>query len=161
MHPRGADLLEVMRRWEDIRSRRLLTSGQIAKFRALKPGSGITALIDEEGGYVFRDVSQATIGTDTEGRSFRAFLFGDGGRTVVQFWCADNDRRAFYLPAGALPFVWRDEYVGKALTPERTADGLRIVAEGRQYLFFDAGERDVRVLLERAVPEGPAKGVKR
>ena len=158
-HPRGADLLEVMRRWEDIRGRRLLTAGQIAKFRALKPGRGVTALIDAKGGYVFRDVTQATIGSDAEGRSFRAFLFDDGGRTVVQFWCADKDSRAFYLPAGALPFVWRDEYAGKTVTPERSADGLRIVAAGRQYLFFDASERDVRALLARAVPEDPAKGV--
>ena len=158
-HPRGADLLEVMRRWEDIRTRRLLAPGQVAKLRALKPGGGVTALVDANGGYVVRDVSQASIGGDAEGRSFRAFLFDDGGRTVVQFWCADKASRAFCIPPVSLPFVWRDEYAGKALAPERTPDGLRIVASGRQYLFFDADERAVRALLARAVPEDPAKGV--
>lgn len=158
-HPRGADLLEVMRRWEDVRARGLLTPAQTAKFKALGPDCDVTLLVDGKGGYQFRDVSRIAVGADSEGRRFRAFAFGDGGKTVVQFWCADKPSRAFFLPPDAPAFEWRDEYAGKTIEPERSAEGTRIVAAGRQYLFFDAPEAEVRRAFARAVQEDLSKGV--
>ena len=158
-HPRGVDLLEVIRRWEAVRDGNLLSQEQVAKFRELKPGKEVTLLVDAAGKYIFRDVEQVKIGADGEGRNVRAFAFRDGGRTVVQFWCADRAERAFFLPSDAPAFVWRDEYAGKELKPERTADGMRVVAAGRQYLFFDAPHGEVLSLLARATMEDPAKGV--
>ena len=159
-HPRGADILEVMRRWEDVRDRGLLTPSQVEKFRALRPGNEVTLLIGAKGEYVFRDIVPITIAGDKEGRRFRAFAFTEGdNKTVVSFWCGDKASRGLILPGSAPRFVWRDEYAGKELRPGRTADGCKVIASSRQYLFFDAGLEAVRKLLEAAKPEDPCKGV--
>ena len=44
---------------------------------------------------------------------------------MVQFWCGDKAARNLYLPLTAPSFVWKDEYAGKELKAERTADGIR------------------------------------
>ena len=158
-HPRGADILEVMRRWEDVRSRNLLTTEQVAKFRALKPGNEVSLLIAADGSYLFRDIVPVTVAGDEEGRHFRAFAFAEGRRTVVQFWCGDEKARNMILPSDAPSFVWRDEYAGRELRPERTVDGIRVVASDRQYLFFDADMETVRRTLAQTRPDDRRGGV--
>ena len=155
-HPRGADILEVMRRWEDVRWRALLTPEQIARFRTIKPGHEVTLLVGADGEYVFRDITPLTVADDMEGRRYRAFVFEEGSKAAVAFWCGDRDSRTFILPSDSPAFVWRDEYAGRELKPERTSEGVRLVASNRQYLFFDADVDTVRTLFANARPEPPS-----
>lgn len=158
-HPRGAELLEILRRWEDVRDRKLLTPGQVAKYRALRPGREVTLLVGSDGKYVWRDTEPLVLKDEPEGRRIRAFLFEENGRGVVQYWCADKPERGFILPADAPEFVWRDDYAGKACQPTKVPEGIRVTAANRGYLFFKASPDEVRHLMARAVCEDPAKGV--
>ncbi len=154
-HPNGADVLEVVRRWEDVRARGLLTPAQVEKFRHLRIGHEVTLLVGADGGYVFRDIEPLTVGDDAEGRYLRAFVFEEKGKAVVQFWCADKFERGLLLPADAPSFVWRDEYAGRELKAERRPEGLLLRATRRQYLFFDADVAAVRRLFARATRPDP------
>ena len=152
-HPRGAELLEILRRWEDVRDRGLLTSEQVAKYRALRPGREVTLLVGADGQYVWRDTEPIVLEDDPEGRRIRLFLFEENGKGVVQYWCADKPARGLILPSDAPSFVWRDDYAGKTCRPTRKPEGVRVTAANRAYLFFEATSDEVRRLMARAAYE--------
>lgn len=81
-HPRHDDLLEVMRRWEDVRARRWLTDEQRA---ALKdPKREFHLYLNESGEYELCEIEM--LPSPSAARHLRGFLFGRGGRTVVAYW---------------------------------------------------------------------------
>ncbi len=85
-HPRTSDILEVMRRWEDVRAGNLLTEEQKKQLRMLGEEHEHILLINENGEYElvpYRQVKDAAGGNTLE---FRAFIFERGGFTWAVYW---------------------------------------------------------------------------
>ncbi len=82
-HARADDIMETMRRWEDVRARRLLTKEQK---EALKdPAREFHLVPNGAGSYDLVEWEQLDVagGKSTD---VRAFLYERGGRRVVEYW---------------------------------------------------------------------------
>ena len=82
-HPRTDDLLEILRRWEDVRVNALLSEAQKKQIRE-NPMQEHILLINEEQQYEL--VPYAQIATAEE--ALRAFAFERNGRSYVVYWHA-------------------------------------------------------------------------
>lgn len=81
-HPRADDLLEVMRRWEDVRAKDSLTPVQRASLK--DPKREFHLYRNEAGGYELCEIEM--LPTPAGARHLRGFLFERGGRRVVAAW---------------------------------------------------------------------------
>jgi len=79
-HPRTDDILEVMRRWEDVRRKNWLTEEQ--KLMLREPGKEFHLLINEQWEYELVPYEQIK----TPFRELRAFLFQRNDTRYVAFW---------------------------------------------------------------------------
>ncbi len=79
-HARTDDILEVMRRWEDVRQTGWLTDAQKQLLRV--PGKEYHLLINEQGDYELVPYEQI----ETASRDLRAFVFVRGAEIYVTFW---------------------------------------------------------------------------
>ena len=81
-HPRMDDLLEVMRRWEDVRARKWLTAEQK---EALKSQTQHHHLyLNEKGEYELLPIE--VLPTPVQAKAARAFLFERNGKRVLAAW---------------------------------------------------------------------------
>lgn len=81
-HPRKDDLLEVIRRWEDVRARKWLTPGQK---EALKSETQEHHLyLNGKGEYEL--VEMEMLPTPAKAPSARAFIFARDGKRVIAYW---------------------------------------------------------------------------
>ncbi len=81
-HPRRDDLMEVMRRWEDVRAKNWLSDGQRT---ALKdPKREFHLFINESGGYELCEIEM--LEAPASARHLRGFVFTRGGKTVLAYW---------------------------------------------------------------------------
>ncbi|HHU26349.1 MAG TPA: hypothetical protein GXZ56_07000 [Bacteroidales bacterium] len=89
-HPRTADNLEVIRRWEEVRATDWLTE---TDKEALKEGSReYHLLINEQGEYElveYEHILTAAAGN----RELRAFLFNRGGDWYLRYWHIEGDKK--------------------------------------------------------------------
>ena len=83
-HPRIKDLMEVMRRWEDVRAKNWLTPEQ--KEMLKDPVREHHLCLNETGGYELVEWKQIPIGGAKFSPGLRAFLFERGGKRVVAYW---------------------------------------------------------------------------
>ncbi len=81
-HPRADDLLEVMRRWEDVRESRWLTPEQRAALR--DPRREFHLHRDEKGAYALHEIEM--LPTPDGAKNLRGFVFERNGRRVVAAW---------------------------------------------------------------------------
>ncbi len=82
-HPRLADLMEVMRRWEDVRARNWLTEEQRRILR--DPKREFHLYQDEAGNYELVEWHQLSV-AGAKDSAVRAFVFERKGRRVVAYW---------------------------------------------------------------------------
>ena len=137
-HPRAGDILEVMRRWEDVRARGLLTDAQKAGLKDLAKEH--TLLIDEQGGYELAEWREIPA---PEGVS--AFLFERLGRRYVAFWHRRGEG-TLLLPLAAEDFRVLTQ-LGCGETPAfARPDGMAIPVGDKRYLVSDLPQQ----ALERA-----------
>ena len=117
VHPREADLLETMRRWEDVRARNLLTQGQ--KEMLKDPNREYHLVPDGKGGYDLAEWSQLAV-AGGKWTDVRAFLHEARGRRVVTYWHVRGEG-TLKLPGG------RAISVGamKELHTDMSADDVR------------------------------------
>ena len=94
-HPRLYDLLEVMRRWEDVRAKNWLTSEQ--KEMLKDPVREHHLYFNEAGGYELVEWKQIPVGGGKLSPGLRAFLFECGGKRIVAYWHTSG--RARYVLA--------------------------------------------------------------
>lgn len=81
-HPRMADLLEVMRRWEDVRAKKWLTDAQR---EALKdPKREFHLYLDDKGAYTLYEIEM--LPASAEAKLLRGFVFERDGKRVVAYW---------------------------------------------------------------------------
>ena len=79
-HPRGDDLIEVIRRWEDVRAKKWLTPEQRA---ALRDGAREFHLyVNEKGEYELHEIEMLK----TSAKGLRGFVFERNGKRVVAYW---------------------------------------------------------------------------
>ena len=89
-HPRCDDLLEVMRRWEDVRARGWLTDEQR---EALKdPKREFHLYLNEKGEYELHEIEMLSV--SPKAPHLRGFVFERGGRRVVAYWHTCGSGRA-------------------------------------------------------------------
>ena len=83
-HPRIDDLMEVMRRWEDVRAKNWLTKEQKELLKS--PTKEHHLYLNEKGEYELVEWEQIPIGGETLAPGLRAFMFERGGKRVVAYW---------------------------------------------------------------------------
>ena len=129
-HPRLPDLIEVIRRWEDVRARNWLTQAQK---EALKSRTQEHHLyVNEKGGYELHEIEMLP---ESKGAPhLRGFVFERGGKRVVSYWhtCGEG---VFGVPelSGGKP--------------------CRLDAAGMKYLETDLSIEDVKAAFAKAKTE--------
>ena len=112
-HARIKDLMEVVRRWEDVRTKKWLTPEQ--KEMLKDPVREHHLYLNEAGGYELVEWKQIPVGGGRLVPGLRAFLFERGGKRVVAYWHTSGRAR----------YVLADE------------TGTEIEAEGLKYFKTD------------------------
>ena len=128
-HPRTPDNLEVIRRWEEVRSKGWLTAAQKSQLRNLAQEH--TLLLDEQGNFELAPYTQIEKVAGREGPA-RAFVFERNGRVYAVFWHMSGagslelalDRRNTKLMT----------QMGKPIEIAASGDGIRVPLAGRHYL---------------------------
>ena len=129
-HPRIDDLLEVMRRWEDVRARSWLTDGQR---EALKdPKRAFHLYLNESGDYELHEIEM--LPTPPGAPWLRGFMFERAGRRVVAYWHVSGAARAT-APLG------------------RDGEMAELAAAGMKYLAIRLPADDVRRGFAAALSE--------
>ncbi len=81
-HPRTPDILEVMRRWEDVRARNWLTPAMKASLRV--PGREHHLYVEPDGSYALYETEM--LPSPAAAPDIRAFVFERNGRQTVAYW---------------------------------------------------------------------------
>ena len=81
-HARTPDILEVMRRWEDVRARGLLTPEMKESLRV--PGREHHLYLGDDGRYTLHEIEMLPV--PAEAPAVRAFSFVRDGRLTVAYW---------------------------------------------------------------------------
>ena len=81
-HPRMDDLLEVMRRWEDVRAKKWLTPAQKEALKS--PTQEHHLYVNERGEYELHEIEM--LPTPEGAKELRGFIFERNGRPVVCCW---------------------------------------------------------------------------
>ncbi len=126
-HPRTADILEVMRRWEDVRAKKWLTAEQKEMLKDKKQEH--TLLINEQGDYELVPYTQM----QTCGDSVRAFCFQRAGRNYAVCWhTTGSGNLQLALPGHAV--TYEQELGGKTISFDSCGSDITIPLAGRSYL---------------------------
>ena len=111
-HPRTADILEVMRRWEDVRARSWLTPAMKASLRV--PGREHHLYLEPNGDYALYETEM--LPSPAGAPQIRAFAFERNGRQMVAYWhmrgegefTVDLGDGAKRQPAGGIRYLESD-----------------------------------------------------
>ena len=82
--PRFDDMAEIMRRWEDVRVKNLMTDEWRAKLR--DPKREFHLFLRPDGTYELVEWRQILVGGKEYAPGLRAFIFERGGKRVVAYW---------------------------------------------------------------------------
>jgi hypothetical protein len=130
-HPRTADNLEVIRRWEDVRARAWLTQEQKIALRNLEQEH--TLLVDEGGEFVLVPWDQIESVAGAKAPT-RAFIFERKGNVWVAYWHASGEG-SLKLPLGAKQMtLMRD--LGRPLAVRGNSKEVTLPLGERRYLEF-------------------------
>lgn len=128
-HPRTPDNLEVLRRWEQVRTNNLLTPQQKAMLR--DPHQEHTLLLDEAGEMEiapWEPIPNAAGGN----AALRAFVFERKGKVYVAYWGATGDAGVdLVLPSGRFRLL---EELGKEIALPPTAGKIHLPLGRRRYV---------------------------
>ena len=128
-NPRTDDILEVMRRWEDVRAKGWLTDAHKQALR--DPNTEHILLVGETGDYElvpYRKVAAA--GGDDQ---VSAFVFERKGCSWCVCWHTTGEGKLF-LPLKAEQFTYSDEIGSEVITPEIAEDGVLLPLSRRRYI---------------------------
>ena len=142
-NPRTADVMEVMRRWEDVRAIGWLTPLQKMALRDTEQEH--TLLINEAGEYEL--VPYEKIPTKNENIS--AFYFERAGKRWVTCW-HNTGAGSMFLPLAAGDFAYTDAIGSDTIAPEVTADGVLLPLEGKRYLCTELTKEELLAAFEEA-----------
>jgi len=143
-HPRTADNLEVLRRWEEVRARNWLTEAQKRQLRELDQEHLLILNERKE----FELVPYAEI-TGLAEKQLRAFRFKRAGKSYVVYWHIYGDGRlSVPLQADEVKIL---EEIGGQTVPAQTANGFTVPVGKRRYLESDRlNEEQLATAFQRA-----------
>lgn len=144
--PRRPDVLEVMRRWEDVREKRLLTAEQKM---ALRDTSGEhIMLINESGEYELAEYAPLKDVAGGDG-NVRAFTFNRLSKSYAVIWHTAGEGELF-IPMSADEYEYEDELGGER--PEKKAvDGGSVVhISKRRYISTSLPSEELAARLKGA-----------
>ena len=139
-HPRADDLLEVMRRWEDVRARNWLTTEQKESLKSATQEHHL--LVNGRGEYELVPIREIR---GVANGCVSAFLFSRNGRRVVTMWHNTGKGRLSFPPG--FEFALRKEPDGEPLAVKNGAFDI----SARVYIDTDAVEGDVVNALSAAL----------
>lgn len=144
--PRGADVLEVMRRWEDVREKKLLTPED--KLALQDTEKEHIMLINESGEYELCEYTQlhSAAGGD---KNVRAFTLERLGKSYAVIWHTTGEGR-LWLPLSAEDVKYEDELGGDAIVPETRDGGIIIPISKRRYISTTISPENLKSALEKA-----------
>ena len=126
-HPRLADLMEVMRRWEDVRAKGWLTPAQKELLKSSTRQHHL--YVNDRGEYELHEIEMLV---PENASGLRAFLFERNGRRIVAYWHTSgsgrfvlDDGEGTVLEAGGLRYRETEssrEAVRRAFAVVRRAD---------------------------------------
>ena len=90
-HPRIRDIMEVMRRWEDVRAKNWLTAAQKEELKSQTREHHL--YLNANGEYELVEWRQIPVGGELLKPGLRAFVFERGGRRVVAYWHTSGSGR--------------------------------------------------------------------
>ena len=146
-NPRTADTLEVMRRWEDVRARHLLTPEMKEELK--NTAQEHTLLINEEKEYEL--VPYDRIGEAAGGSAeLTAYVFKRRGKTYVVCW--HNEGEGYLtLPLSAEQITYEEEIGGKKAELAAVGASVKIAIAGRRYISSDLSREKLVAVLQQAV----------
>jgi hypothetical protein len=144
-HPRTADNLEVMRRWEEARLARFFSPEQIEALR--RGDQDHILLIHEKGGFELQPYEQLE-GAARGSRDIRAFLFDRSGKTYVVFWHPSGKATLELDVDPGRIHLFRE--LGREMPIAKTTASVTIPYGDRQYLQVDLSKQETRWLLRGA-----------
>ena len=145
-HPRADDILETMRRWNDLRRRGPLDERWRTMLRDASREHHL--LVNGKGEYELVEIEQLAVGGNPDG-DVRAFTFRRNGRSCVMFWHTKGERRLFVrLPADRVRVAHGPDDAGER--PQAGSDGTLLRVAERQYLVTDLPMATVRQAFEQA-----------
>ena len=81
-HPRLADLMEVMRRWEDVRAKKWLTAEQKEQLKSSTQEHHLYR--NEKGAYELHEIEM--LPSPEKAKAVRGFVFTRGGKRMLAYW---------------------------------------------------------------------------
>jgi len=141
-HPRTDDILEVMRRWEDVRATNWLTEEAKAELKNTKQEH--TLLINEEGEYElvpYDEISTAA--------NLSAFVFERRNARYVVYW-HQTGSGTVELPIASCKFKVYDKLGGEALEVKSENGALVLPADGKRYLRTELSREEIVKAFEGA-----------
>jgi hypothetical protein len=136
-HPRTADNLEVVKRWEDVRVQRWLTPAHKAALRNLEQEHIL--LIDEGGGFELAPCEHLVRAAGGN-QSVRALLFERGSKLYVAFWHTSGQGR-LEIPIQASSVRLLQE-LGKPGPAVQGSNQIAVPIGNRAYLEFSGKNRN-------------------
>lgn len=145
-HPRTADNLEVIRKWEEVRANDLLTAEQKKELR--ESDQEHILLINETGDYELVPYWQLT---DVAGgsREIRAFIFERESTTWVVYWHTSGETEIM-LPVDCENIKVFEE-LGEIIPTEEIGTGVKLKVGNRRYAQFDLPRKKVVEIFSRAI----------
>jgi hypothetical protein len=128
LNPRINDILEVMRRWEDVRADNLLTDEHKALLR--QPDKEFTLLINAKGEYELTEYAQVKIGNGEAGLT--AFVFERNGKACCTLW---DDRGTSAVTLEALDgMTYTKEIETEPIGFESNGENATLTVAGKAYI---------------------------
>ena len=147
-NPRTEDVLEVMRRWEDVRVRKWLTAEQKECLR--DPDHEHILLINENGEYELVEYRQL-LGVAGGSQEIRAFSFERNSRCYVVFWSTgQNLKMSLKISEGMIAV--EEQLGGTQTAVERHNNAMIIPVSHRRYMSIEgSGEALIKALADAKI----------
>ncbi len=144
-HPRTADNMEVIRRWEEARITGFLSEEQ--KVDLHDPGQEHILLVNEDGSlelHPYRQILNIADGS----QDVRAFIFDRNNKTWVVYWHTSG-KGSIELPVDAEK-INLFENLGKEIEVKANNENITIPVGNRRYIQFDLSHDEVLNLFAHA-----------
>ncbi|MBR4887802.1 MAG: hypothetical protein IKU17_01520 [Clostridia bacterium] len=141
-NPRTDDVLEVMRRWEDVRAKNWLTPLQKMLLRDAEQEH--TLLINEAGEYELVPYDRIATGD----APITAYYFERAGKRYVTCWHNAGEGELF-LPLPAAAVTYTDELGGEAILPQIKEDGMVLPLGKKRYLCTELPKEELLAAFEQ------------
>ncbi len=141
-HPRINDILEVLRRWEDVRENGFLTDER--KEMLKDTDTEFTLLINESGEYElvpYFEVKEMP-------ENVWAFTFERRGKAYAVIWNNVTDSNLSVKLSGT--FTYKDELAGNDVAYRTSGDSVILPISGKRYLCTDMTVDELRAALANA-----------